>query len=92
MFVLELSLAIVAGLLFFFCLCFFFLFYMVYKGRMVISFIPLHARMTWHAYVALFVGLRTILTQMINLDDLFGRFKLSPKRNFKYHISYSPLL
>jgi hypothetical protein len=35
---------------------------MVYKGIMVISFVPLHARMTWHAHVALFVGPRTILT------------------------------
>jgi hypothetical protein len=61
----------------FFCLCLFFLFYMVYKGRMVISFMPPHARMTWHTHVALFVGSRTILTQMINLDDLFGRFEIS---------------
>ncbi len=71
MIVLELSFTIAAGLLFF-CLCFLFLFYMVYKGRMVITFIPLHAMMTWHAHVALFLGPRTILTQMINLEDLFG--------------------
>ena len=68
---------------------------MVYKGRMVISFIPLHARMTWLARLALFVGPRTILIQMINLEDLFGRFKtsrtkLSSERNFKDHINYSP--
>jgi hypothetical protein len=54
MIVLELSLTIAAAMLFFFCLCLFFLFYMVYKGIVVISFIPLHARMTWHAHVALF--------------------------------------
>jgi hypothetical protein len=64
--------------------------------RMVISFRPLHVRMIWHAHVALFVGPKTILTQMINLEDLFGRFKtsrtkLSPKRNFRDHISYSPV-
>ena len=39
---------------YFFCL--FLLFYMVYKDRMVISFIPLHARMTWHAHVVFFMG------------------------------------
>jgi hypothetical protein len=67
---------------------------MVYKGRMFVSFIPLHARMTSRIHVVFFMGPRTILTQMINLEDLFGRFetlrtKLTPKRNFRDPV-YSP--
>ena len=80
-----------------FSICLFFLFYMVYKGRMAISFIPLHARMTWHAHVVFFVGSSTILTQMINLEDLFRRFeslrtKLSPKQYFRDVLAIHPII